>query len=270
MSSSEESSADYSEDESSKKRKLGKKKIVKKVVKRNESSSKRKKIEVSDNSSKSSDDGNSDDNSSSDSSDSESETEVKVENVSSIKRVSSTSSISVVKVQKQPKQLRKMERLEEARKAYKWWDAKELPEGINWLKLEHAGVVFAPNHVRHYVPLIYDSKRVELNAEQEELATFYAAIPEDGPQLGNVKTRSVFQKNFFEDFKETLPAGHVVQKFEKCDFSLIKKHLDTQKSLKKASTDEEKQQRKQIKEAQFLKHGYALIDGRMEKVLSIV
>ena len=69
-----------------------------------------------------------------------------------------------------------------------------MPEGINWLKLEHAGVVFAPNHVRHFVPLLYDSKRVELNAEQEELATFYASIPEDGPQLGNIKTRSVFQK----------------------------------------------------------------------------
>jgi DNA topoisomerase-1 len=162
------------------------------------------------------------------------------------------------------------DRLEEARKAFKWWEAKDLPEGINWRVLEHAGVIFAPDHVRHNVPLLYEGVPVELNDEQEELATFYASIPDDGPQLGNPKTREVFQKNFFDDFKATLPPGHVVKKFSKCDFSRIKNHLELQKSLKKAATDQEKALRKEIKATQFLRHGYALIDGRMEKVVILV
>jgi DNA topoisomerase I len=164
------------------------------------------------------------------------------------------------------KKLRKIERLDEARKAFKWWEAPELPNGINWRKMEHAGICFAPPYVRHNVPFKYDGKVVQLTDEQEELATFYAAMPEDGPQLGNPKTRVVFQRNFFTDFKSSFPAGSVVQSFDKCDFAAIREHLDLQKSLRKAATDEEKLAKKLEKEAVALKFGYALIDGRMEKV----
>jgi DNA topoisomerase I len=164
------------------------------------------------------------------------------------------------------KALKKSERLEEARKAYKWWEAPKLPAGINWQYLEHPGIKFAPSYVRHDVPLLYDGKVVELTAEAEEIATFYAAMPLDGPQLGNEKTRPVFQRNFFEDFKEVLGPGHVIQDFDKCDFSEIRKHLEIQKNLKKVATDEEKQAKKADKERDFLRHGYALIDGRVEKV----
>jgi DNA topoisomerase-1 len=107
---------------------------------------------------------------------------------------------------------------------------------------------------------------VTLADAEEELASFYAAMPDDGPQLGNPKTRVKFQKNFFDDFKEVLGASHVVQKFELCDFSLIRSHLDLQKSLRKAATDEEKQEKKKLKDQVTLKYGYAMIDGRLEKV----
>ena len=33
------------------------------------------------------------------------------------------------------------ERLEEARKAFKWWEAPDLPEGINWRHLEQSGII---------------------------------------------------------------------------------------------------------------------------------
>jgi DNA topoisomerase-1 len=164
--------------------------------------------------------------------------------------------------------MKKLDRLEEARKAYKWWEAVELGKGLNWRKLEHAGINFAPAYIPHHVPMKYNGAIVTLNHEQEELASFYAAMPDDGPQLGNPKTRPVFQKNFFKEFKEAFPSGHVVQKFDLCDFSLIKEHLDLQKSLKKAATEEEKAANKAVKEAVQLKYGYALIDGRMEKVRS--
>ncbi len=164
--------------------------------------------------------------------------------------------------------MKKADRLEEARKAYKWWEATEHPGGLLWKKLEHPGVLFPPPYVRHNVPLKYDNKEVTLNNEQEEVASFYAAIPEDGPQLGNPKTRSVFQENFFKEFKETLPVNHVIQKFDKCDFSQIKEYLTLQRNLKKAATDEEKNAAKAVKQAIQLRYGYALIDGRMEKVIS--
>lgn len=187
---------------------------------------------------------------------------------SSAKKSSKPKSVSIKSESKIPKikVVRKFERLEEARKAYKWWEATELPEGINWRRLEHPGVVFTVPYERHDVSLIYDGKPVYLTDEQEEIATFYAGIPDDGPQLGNPKVREVFQANFFEDFQESLGPGHVIKEFKKCDFSLMREHLNLKKTLKKAATDEEKLKKKFEKEVVQLKYGYALIDGRMEKV----
>ena len=169
---------------------------------------------------------------------------------------------------KQPKskKMSKVERLEEARKSFKWWEAPELPDGLNWRKLEHAGVFFAPPYVKHGIPIKYDGKVLLLTEQQEEMASFYAAMPDDGPQLGIPKTRVVFQKNFFVGFKATFPAGAVMKKFDKCDFTAIKEHLSLQKSLRKAATDEEKAAKKIEKEEAGLQYGYCLIDGRMERV----
>jgi DNA topoisomerase-1 len=176
---------------------------------------------------------------------------------------------SEVKISK-IKSLKKSDRIEEARKAYKWWEAPKLSKGINWQYLEHPGVAFPPSYVPHNIPLLYDGKEVRLTPDQEEVATFYAAMPEDGPQLGNPKTKKVFQQNFFDDFKEVLGPSHVIKSFEKCDFSLIKEHLALQKNLKKVATDEEKQLKKDEKEKAVLKYGYALIDGRIEKVIFLL
>mmetsp|Transcript_10338 Transcript_10338/g.10407 ORF Transcript_10338/g.10407 Transcript_10338/m.10407 type:complete len:829 (+) Transcript_10338:118-2604(+) len=165
------------------------------------------------------------------------------------------------------KKMGKLERLEEARQAFKWWEAEELPDGVNWRKLEHTGIVFPPPYVRHNVPLLYDGKPIHsLTKAQEELITFYAAMPDDGPQLGNPKTRTVFQNNFFADLKEILPPGHEIKKFEKCDFTRIREHLAIQKELRKAATQEEKLTKKADKESELEKQGFALIDGRLEKM----
>lgn len=76
----------------------------------------------------------------------------------------------------------------------------------------------------------YDGKDVDLTPDQEELATFYAGIPKDGPQLGNPKTAKIFNRNFFADFKEALGKDHVVQKLELCNFEAIRAHLDAKKA----------------------------------------
>ena len=59
-------------------------------------------------------------------------------------------------------------------------------------------VCYDRSYEPHGVPLYYAGAPVTLTAAQEEVATFYALCPEDGPQLGDKETRPVFQKNFFE------------------------------------------------------------------------
>ncbi len=166
---------------------------------------------------------------------------------------------------RKPKELTKADRMEEARRAYKWWEDVELPKDINWRTLEHAGIVFPEEYIRHNKPLLYDGKPIHLPSELEEIATFYAAMPEDGPQLGG-SSRETFQKNFFKDFKESLGPSHEIQEFSKCDFTEIRKHLDLQKALKKAATDEQKALNKAAKDANVLAKGYAIVDGRLEKM----
>jgi DNA topoisomerase-1 len=73
-----------------------------------------------------------------------------------------------------------------------------------WRSLEQNGVSFTPDYEPHNVKLLYDGEPVELTPAQEEVASFYAAMPPDGPQLGNPKTAKVFNANFFGDFKVPL------------------------------------------------------------------
>ena len=97
--------------------------------------------------------------------------------------------------------------------------------------MEHYGVNFPAPYVPHNVKMRYDGRDVDLTPAQEEVATFYAEMPLDGPQLGDPKTKKVFDKNFFKDFKKYLGSKHVIKKFELCitnnlslmffDFSMI-------------------------------------------------
>lgn len=160
----------------------------------------------------------------------------------------------------------KAERLDMAIKAYRWWKAEELPEGIQWRTLEHNGVMFPSPYTPHGIPLMYNGKQVTLTPVQEELASFYAAMPKDGPQLGNPKTAKIFNKNFFTDFKKVLGKGHEIKTFEQCDFSLIAAHLEKQREEKKNMTKEEKQPEKERKELEQFTNGFAIVDGHLEKV----
>ncbi|OQR80981.1 DNA topoisomerase [Achlya hypogyna] len=179
---------------------------------------------------------------------------------SSVKVKAETGSVRKLKVQS------KSERLDMAIKAYRWWNAEELPEDIQWRTLEHNGVMFPPAYEPHGVPLYYDGQPVQLTPAQEEIASFYAAMPLDGPQLGNPKTSEMFTKNFFADFKESLGKGHVVKTMAKCNFDKIRQHLDEQKERKKERTKEEKAPEKAKREVEQFNYGFAIVDGHLEKV----
>lgn len=65
----------------------------------------------------------------------------------------------------------------------------------------------------------YDGVDIDLTPEEEEMATHFAIVPLDGPQLGS-SMAGRFTENFFRDFLKILGPGHRVKSFEKCDFTV--------------------------------------------------
>ncbi|KAI9188080.1 DNA topoisomerase 1 [Blastocladiella emersonii ATCC 22665] len=150
---------------------------------------------------------------------------------------------------------------------YKWW-LQENPldnDGVKWTSLSHNGVYFAPEYVPHGVPLLYDGNPVQLGAEAEEVATFYAAVV--GTQH---EENEIFRKNFFDDFTEVLersePASCPIKQLDLCDFSRIVDHLAAERERKKAATKADKEAAKKEKADLDEKYGWATIDGRREKI----
>ena len=72
------------------------------------------------------------------------------------------------KGEKALKKLDKAERLQFAMQAFLWWNAKDPPEGCQWLTMEHSGVSFPEEYVPHGVKMNYDGQPVDLTPLQEE------------------------------------------------------------------------------------------------------
>ena len=179
---------------------------------------------------------------------------------------------SAAAAKKEPKKMKKLERAERiahAMQAFLWWDAPDPPSGCQWGTMEHAGVSFPDPYDPHGVQMLYDGEEVNLSLVEEEAATFYAAMDPDGMHLGNAKTAPIFNKNFFKDFREIILSKEhkkLMKDFKKCDFEPIRRHLNEQKLIKKAITDQEKQRNKDMRNVTLFKYGYCLVDGHIEKV----
>ncbi len=167
---------------------------------------------------------------------------------------------------KRAKALKTEDKLDLAMKAYKWWDAAPLPIGIKWLSMEHAGVCFPPPYAPHGVKMRYGGAEVDLTTAQEEVATYYAGVSPNSLQLSTPKTAKVFNKNFWKEFGRVLGPGHAIAKFDLCDFEPIRAHLDAASAAKKAESKEVKDKLKEGKSGLALAHGYALVDGQLEKM----
>jgi DNA topoisomerase-1 len=165
------------------------------------------------------------------------------------------------------KELPPLKQLELAMNAHKWWEDEPQAGAARWRTLEHNGVMFPPAYKPHGVKLYYDGKPVNLTPEQEEVATLYAEMPLDGPQLGGppavVKT---FNTNFFEDFREVLGKGHEIKVFEKLDFSRIRAHVEAERERRRNMSKEEKEAKKGETDALRMTFAFALVDGTLQKV----
>ena len=81
---------------------------------------------------------------------------------------SSSKGKASAKKTKELKKLDKAERLQYAMQAFLWWNAKEPPEGCQWLTMEHAGVSFPETYVPHGVKMLYNGEPIDLAPAEEE------------------------------------------------------------------------------------------------------
>jgi DNA topoisomerase-1 len=132
-------------------------------------------------------------------------------------------------------------------------------EDIKWTTFSHNGVLFPDPYIPHKVPLIYDGKKIVLDPESEEYATIYAKFTD----TEYVKNK-IFNKNFFSDWKKYLKKGgfNEITDLEKCDFSLILKHLLEKKDIKANMSKEKKEKLKEQKDKEEEKYKFALVDGK--------
>lgn len=66
------------------------------------------------------------------------------------------------------KKLDKSERLQYAMQSFLWWNAKEPPEGCQWVTMEHSGVSFPEPYQPHGIKMLYEGQPIDLTPIQEE------------------------------------------------------------------------------------------------------
>ena len=164
------------------------------------------------------------------------------------------------------KTLNETQQLDRAMKAYRWWEAKDLPDRQKWESLEHHGVHFPPAYLQHGVSILYDGNEIQLTPAQEEMATFYAGMALDGPQLGEPKIAKVFNKNFFHDFKKILGKNHVIKKFDNINFDTLRAYVTRERDARRGRSKEEKAEEKVEKDVLSSQYAYANVDGNIQKV----
>ncbi|KAI8842098.1 hypothetical protein BC829DRAFT_401894 [Chytridium lagenaria] len=151
---------------------------------------------------------------------------------------------------------------------FMWWKETVNDGGIKWKTLVHNGPFFPPPYEPHGVCFVYDGEKIKLEPNAEEVASFYAAVY--GTDWAE---NAIFQENFFRDFRRVLVTEnpkvyyYVIRgRFSKCNFSLIYDYLQKKKEERKSMTKEEKQKLKEEKLALDEHYGWAVLDGRKEKV----
>lgn len=164
---------------------------------------------------------------------------------------------------------------EEEEEEYRWWQDPSKGDGtIKWTTLQHNGVIFPPPYepLPKNVKLKYDGVPVTLEPEAEEVAGFFGSMLNSTHNVEN----PVFQKNFFDDFKDYLKKtggakdskGNRVdiKDFKKCDFSPIYEYYFAQREAKKALSSAEKKAIKAEKDKVEEPYMYCMWDGRKQKV----
>ena len=130
-----------------------------------------------------------------------------------------------------------------------------------WTVLKHNGPMFPPPYKSHKIPIIIKGKEIILPEKAEEYATMFAKYI----NTDYIENNS-FKKNFWKDFKPTLPSELNIQSIDDIDFSLINNYLIKQKEIKSNMTKDEKEKLKKIKDELDEPYKYCIIDGVQQQV----
>ncbi|MFB0562801.1 MAG: DNA topoisomerase I [Candidatus Lokiarchaeia archaeon] len=129
-------------------------------------------------------------------------------------------------------------------------------------QLIHNGILFPQYEVKGF-SISYKGKKIQLEPEQEEMAVVW--VKKLGTDYVN---DSVFVKNFFNDFGAILGLENISP--EDFDFSIIIKYVEKEKLKKEKMSKEEKKKlaakRKEIREENKEKYGYAIVDGKRVEI----
>ncbi|XP_072376815.1 DNA topoisomerase 1-like [Diabrotica undecimpunctata] len=138
-------------------------------------------------------------------------------------------------------------------------------DGVKWTFLEHNGPVFAPDYERlpKHVKFYYDGKEVELSEKAEEVAGFYAKWLDRDHTCNDV-----FNKNFFEDWREVMTDDEraIITDLKKCNFKKMHAYFMDVAKKNKNRSKEEKKTLKEKNEATVEKYGTCNIDGLKQNI----
>lgn len=163
---------------------------------------------------------------------------------------------------------------EDDEEEYRWWEMMESDDSVKWRTLEHNGVLFPPPYepLPKDVKLLYNGIPVNLHVDAEEVAGFFGAMLNSTHNV----TNPVFQKNFFNDFKDVLKRtggakdqqGNKVdiKEFSKLNFDRIFEYYQAKSEARKARSKEEKAAEKTEKDKLEAPFMFCKWDGRKEKV----
>ena len=152
-----------------------------------------------------------------------------------------------------------------------WWE-QNCEKKTKWTSLSHNGPYFT-SIMEPYIflnsYLVYENKKYELNQKEEQIASFYAKrlISE---KLGNVTERltkdEIFNKNFWNDFKKYLSKEHrkIFKNFRKIGWDILVSDIEKYKNIEMSPSEKIEKKIKNLEKKH--KYGYALLDGRIEKI----
>lgn len=161
---------------------------------------------------------------------------------------------------------------------FEWWNApKPDDDSIKWQKLEHNGVLFAPEYepLPKNVKMYYDGKPVTLSVEAEEVATFWVAMmtPGSAHHLENPKFRENFSQDFLDYIKkygawDSNGNKIAIKSLDKCDFTKMAEYwtAKTEATKTKNLSKDEKEAAKKKKEELEAPFVHCMWDGRKQKV----
>lgn len=156
----------------------------------------------------------------------------------------------------------------------KWEELKIGKKGKRWESLIQRGPYFTEIFMP-YKPfgssIIYDDIEYPLTPLEEKIAGYYAKrmIAENagGTAASSEWTKDeVFNINYWNDFKKYLTPEHknIFHDFSKIDWSPLIERIEADKSAE--MSDDEKMNKKAQVEEKKRDYGYAILDGRKEKV----